>query len=80
MPIVRMNEKGQKIPDNAEILLKENLEKAAAKSRHIRTVSGLTLAGSLASVALFYFASPDIGILCAVLSSSVSTILNLYAD
>ena len=88
MPIVRMNEKGEKIPDEVEVFVKESIKKSeerealrdVRKKQRLRDVSKFVLVGSVASAVLFYFVSPDLGIFAAVLSSSSASILNLWAD
>ena len=88
MPIVRMNEKGEKIPDEIEVFVREVIEKNEAKDRireevktkKLRRGSYVVAAGSVVAVALYQFAYADLGILVAILSSSVASTLNLWSD
>ena len=88
MPIVRMNEKGEKIPDDIAIFVKESIKKSEErealrdirKKESVKNASMFVLAAAAASVGLFYFVSADLGILTAVLASSSASILNLWSD
>ena len=88
MPIVRVDEKGKKVPDQIEVYLKEFIEKSekkeeervAAKREGLKSVALFLTVCNAASLGLFYLFSPDVGIFTAVLASSVASVLNLYTD
>ena len=88
MPIVRLNEKGEKIPDEVEVFVREMIEKSETKdtvrkeekAKKLRLGSYVVAAGSVAALALYQFSSVDLGLLVAILSSSVASTLNLWAD
>lgn len=88
MPIVRVNEKGEKIPDEVEVFVKDSIRKSeereeareAEKRRTLKNVSVFAGIGTLAATGIYCFVSQDLGIFMAVVSSTVASILNLYAD
>jgi uncharacterized membrane protein YjfL (UPF0719 family) len=67
MPIVRVNDKGDKI---AEIKRKRNTKIAAA----------VALVGSVVSFALFFFHSAEAGIFAGLWPATIVSVLNLVDD
>ena len=88
MPLVRVDDKGKKVPQEVEVYLREYLEKSEKRQEEKDRVKRDKLKSlvlflsfcSVASVGLFYFVSHDVGIFTAILSTSASSVLNLYSD
>lgn len=88
MPLVRVDDKGKKVPQEVEVYLREYLAKTEerqdakdrAKKAKLKSAVLLLSLCSAASVGLFYFVSHDVGIFTAVLATSASSVLNLYSD
>lgn len=80
MPIQRINDQGEIVPDKAEVLLEENRQRSERKQKRVKILSLAITAGTLAGAAVFHFASENLGLLVAVAFANAASAVNLYLD
>ncbi len=80
MPIQRINDQGEIVPDKAEVLLEENRQRSERKQKRVKILSLTIAAGTLAGAAVFHFASESLGLLVAVAFANAASAVNLYLD
>ena len=80
MPIQRIDDKGQIVPDKAEVLLEESRQRLKDKKKRVKVLSLSIAAGTLAGAAIFHFTSEGLGLLIAVAFANAASAVNLYLD
>ena len=80
MPIQRINDEGQIVPDDSAVLLSEYRQRVETKDKRVKILSLAICAGTVASAAVFHFVSQELGIFTAVAFANLTAAVNLYLD